>query len=440
MRILHLAAHLGGGAGKAITGMLQAEDTVILLENPEKDYYVKIAVQKAAEVLIDPTREVIKHKMEEADVVLINWWGHPLMVEFLAKLPQVECHLAIWNHVNGCVYPYLKYDFLNIFDQILFTTEFSYNNFLWTNNQRNDIKNKASIVYGMGEFHPYLVKPKASYRQNRAFTVGYLGTLNYAKLNPGFVNYCEAVEKKIPNVQFCLVGDLSDEVLRDIKNSPIKDKFECVSYDQDVEKYYKRFDVLGYLLNGYNYATTENVLLEAMAYGLPIIVLDNEVEKYIIHNKINGFVVHSVDDYVECVSELFYKKELREEIGIKAREYVCRIYDSNTNLKQFRRSMEKCLSDKKKTHEFQNVLGMTPYEYFNSFLSMKEQSQIEKLLSSNKDEESIQKNIFKQKSKGSVEHYLKYFENDDRLKKLYHKIKKEETNHGACLEKIFTSV
>lgn len=424
MRILHLAAHLGGGAGKAITGMLQAEDTVILLENPEKDYYVKIAVQKAAEVLIAPTRDVIKHKMEEADVVLINWWGHPLMAEFLAKLPQVECHLAIWNHVNGCVYPYLKYDFLNKFDQILFTTEFSYDNFLWTDKQRTEIRDKSSVIYGMGHFCPKLINQKTSYQQKGTFTIGYIGTLNYAKLNPKFVKYCEEVAKKIPNVQFCLVGDLSDEVLFDIKKSSIFDKFECVGFVQNSEKFYKKFDVLGYLLNGYNYATTENVLLEAMAYGLPIIVLDNEVEKYIIHNKINGFVVHSVDDYVSCVSELFYKKGLREEIGIKAREYVCRIYDSDANLKQFRRSMEKCLLDEKKIHGFQNVLGMTPYEYFNSFLSMKEQSQIEKMLRENKGEESIQQNIFKQKSKGSVGHYLKYFENDDRLKKLYHKIKK----------------
>ena len=418
MKILHLTVHLGGGAGKAITGMLNPDDTVILLEKPEKDYYVRIASQKVAEVLIAPSEEIIAQRMRQADVVLINWWGHPLMAGFLAKLPQVACHLAIWNHVNGCVYPCLPFKFLDDFDQILFTTEFSYDNPLWIENEKKKIAQKASVVYGMGDFRPKCMKPKNSYSFQGKFTVGYLGTCNYAKLNPKFIDYCEAVVEEIPDVHFCLVGGLSDEVRSDIERSPIADRFECVDFVENVEDYYKYFDAFGYLLNGYNYATTENVLLEAMAYGLPIVVLDNDVEKHIIYHSVNGYVVDTPKEYALCLKKLYQDPCLRESIGRKAREFVCKTYDTVENKRKFAESMKKCQQRRKKVHDFKSILGVSPYEYFKRFLSPEEQTQLEEMLCTGKREGIMKQDVFTQESKGSVEHYCKYFPKDEKLEQL----------------------
>ena len=35
-KILHITVHLGGGAGKAITGLAMVGDTIVLLESPQK--------------------------------------------------------------------------------------------------------------------------------------------------------------------------------------------------------------------------------------------------------------------------------------------------------------------------------------------------------------------------------------------------------------------
>lgn len=426
MKILHLTVHLGGGAGKAITGILKKEDTVILLEKPEKDYYVKVAEQRVAELLIAPSEDVLTKKIKQADIVLINWWGHPLMTGFLAQFPKIACRLVIWNHVNGCVYPYLSYDFLNEFDQIMFTTEFSYSNSLWTKCQKKEIIDKSVLVYGMGGFQPKLLEPKQNYQRTEKFKVGYIGTLNYAKMNPDFLTYCEIAAKEIPEICFYLVGDLSEEVRKDIEKSSISDKFEVVGYVKDTESWYKQFDVLGYLLNDYNYATTENVLLEAMAYGIPIVVLNNDVEKHIIYDSVNGFVVNTPEEYAECLKRLYTEEEIRKQIGKQARDYVCKEYDNSDNNKRFNECMQKCITQKKKIHDFTPMLGKTPYEYFKSFLSQVEQKQLEKLCISRNNEECILPNVFMQESKGSIFHYCKYFQEDKELKNIANclKIKK----------------
>lgn len=414
MTILYISVHLGGGAGKAIVGIAGAGDTIILLEEPQKMHWFHEAKQKGIRVIVMPGAAELENLIKESDITVINWWGHPLMIQLVSGLADIYCRLVLYCHVNGCVYPYLPFSFLNEFDAILFTSPFSYENPLWTSHEKKIIRDKSTVVYGMGDFEPEQLSPRDSYKKKNPFEVGYIGTINYAKLNPDFVQYCEAAADQIENIKFVLAGDMADDVRRDIEKSRISDKFEYVGYVDHVEEFYKRIDVLGYLLNGYNFATTENVLLEAMAYATPIVALNQGVERYIIKDGHNGYLANSPKEYADVIFFLYSSEKWRRSLGETARRSCIDKYSNTENRAVYEDVLCNCMKIPKKAHSMDCLLGKSPFGWLLFFAQ--------------KDQNAFCKDVSIQGSKGSVFQYLKYFQEDINLKKI---CALEENRKGA---------
>lgn len=366
-------------------------------------------------MLIEPSPEEIIKLMKTSDVIVINWWGHPLMVQFVAMLPEILCRLVLYCHINGCVYPYLPFSFLNDFDAVMFTTPYSYENPLWTDIERALIREKSSVVYGMGDFEPASYRGRKSYGCGNTFRAGYIGTLNYAKLSPDFVEYCEAASEKVNNIEFLLAGDLTDEVMRDLEQSSISDKFLYLGYVNRPEEFYQQIDVLGYLLNRYNYATTENVLLEAMACAVPVIAFNHGVERQILDDGYSGYLVENKEEYAERIYELYRSEEQRRRLGTAARQSCMEKYSISRNITIYRQILGRCLMQPKRLHDIDALRGKTPAEWFFLFAQKAES-----------DFDAYAENVFSQESKGSAMQYAKYFHSDTKLKMLCEKIQRRK--------------
>lgn len=417
MNILHIASHLGGGAGKAIVGICLhkikgCKNRIILLEDPIKMNHMKEAAANGIEVDICPSLEYIYSYMQEADIVVINWWGHPKMIQFLSGLPPINCRLIMWSHINGCTYPYLPFDFCDSFEQIIFTSEYSYENPLWSRREKHLVWDKSSLTYGMGYYEPYTVIPKFDYEIGDELRVGYVGTLNYGKLSKEFIDYCVAAIEKIGNIKFVLVGEIANQLLNDIFNSGHMDKFQVVGHVDDVEKYYLSFDVFGYILNNDSYATTENSLIEAMSFGLPVIVANNDLEKCIIHDGLNGYVVNSSEEYADELLYLLENKYERIKIGKSARQFVVEKYSEERNFRCFFDACMAALQKGKKIHDFASIIGTKPIEWFFKFADM-DGNVFEKYLEnpSRENREYVKncKTIFREKAKSSIFHFEQCF-------------------------------
>lgn len=416
MKILHIAVHLGGGAGKAIAGIIpegkRDNHTVILLEYPKDSKYKEILDKKNIRILIAPFKKEIYAEIEKADVVIMNWWGHPLMVRFLAEFDDsVKCRLVIWNHINGCTYPYLPFSFLNLFSYVLFTSPHSYENTLWSEEEKRKIQSKSTLVYGMGDFRPETVSAKNNYDNKKIFTVGYIGTLNYGKLSEDFIEWYERAAERVSDIRFVVAGSMSEEVKWDIQRSKIEDKIESVGYVNNTERYYKKFDVFAYLLNRENYGTTENVLLEAMSYGLPIIIVENEAQKHIVENGKNGYVVKNAREFAEKIGELREDAVLREKIGKKARQCVIKQYNKEKNDNEFYRVCRAMMQNSKKNYRFTDVLSGGPIDFFMYF-SQEDGHKVKQYLIGEMENLELDIRIFKERSKGSIYQYAEYFPDD----------------------------
>lgn len=422
VKILHLAVHMGGGVGKAISGVCigsrkKYHTDIVLLEKPNDYFFVNQARDSGISVYVLPDSDQLEKLIYLADIVVINWWGHPLMIRFLQNFPQKACRCIIWNHVNGCTYPYLPAEFLLQFSGIMFTTPYSYSNNMWSEYERECIAQLSDVVYGMGNFTPSEIKAKSNYLHGKKFVIGYLGTIDYAKINRNFLDYYEEVIKRIPDIKVCMLGHVSDEIQKEITVRNLGAYFELPGYVENIEDYIYQFDVFAYLLTPENYATTENALLEAMAYGIPIMVLDNELEKHIIKNNVNGYVVSDVNEFREKIAFL-HDVQNAERIGRSAREFVINEYSADKNVDRYDVICQAALSEHKKIYAFTDILGSDGYEAF-AYFSQTAGNIITEMVRSNSSGVLDKLNpIFYSANKGSLYQYFRYYPDDERLRKM----------------------
>lgn len=425
INILHITVHLGGGVGKAISGIaIQGQQDhihqhrILLLQPPEKDGYVKLCQTHGIRVeLLDEKKE----PFEWADVIVVSWWNHPAMDRFLMNFPQTFAARVLWSHVNGVYYPMLPYQMAAFFDGILFTSPFSLQNTAWSISQKQEIAARSHLVYGMGQFDPTVIPSKQVYKKEDRFVVGYVGTLNYGKLHPQFVSYCQAACKRLPQIQFVMVGDKDAELERDICKAGLQERFTFTGFVPNVLDYMRSFDVFGYLLNPTHYGTTENVLLEAMACGLPVIVMKQNVEQFIIPDEA-GYLVENEQQYVDKVEFLYHHPDHRQKLGQQARRHVITHYDAQKNTNVFHQACQQAIVSRPGYGDL-TFMGITPWQWFLSCMAEDDRAQFEQawkyICSQDVMEQQIGKEtikscprIFREATKGSVRHFAVEYPND----------------------------
>lgn len=338
MNILHITAHMGDGAGKAISGLAilgsregKHKHSILLLDIPIKHNHIERCRNNGIEIL---EGSKINQAMSVADVIILSWWGGRTMEAFLADFPEIPCSVLLWSHKNGYYDPQFPKGFVEKFDGLLASSPFTLENTDWCKN--------ATLVYGFGDFEPEKVPVKMDYSiKDGAFTIGYVGMPSYKRLPQDCIDYFTEVIHLIPNVRFVMAGEVSDEFRCDIEKSGFVQYFNLLGWVGNIPSLLQKFDVFGYLMRPDTSATTENSVLEAMAAAVPCVVSRQPVGKYLLEDKISGFLVDTPKEYGELLHELYADVSLRKCIGEAGRKYVINNYCAADNLKRFNAACER---------------------------------------------------------------------------------------------------
>jgi glycosyltransferase involved in cell wall biosynthesis len=186
--------------------------------------------------------------------------------------------------------------------------------------------------------------------EHEVFNVGYAGTVDFKKVSAEFLLTLHKIGLAIPNTQFTIVG--KDYISDKIRFPWVLDKERYVFTGKvdDITPYLATMDVFGYPLRPNHYGTSEIVLGEAMAAGLPVVCMDNPAERLIVQEGVTGFLCKTEQEYVENIEHLYHKSNLRKWMGNNAREAAREMYNIDNMVDSWNQIFEQMMEEPKKEH------------------------------------------------------------------------------------------
>ena len=305
-KILHISTHLGGGVGRVLTGYLKNVKTD---HDFEHQIYCLDYINDSAKKLLNESGTEYQENAHEniqdllnaitkTDIVVIHWWNHPLLLDLLVRYELPPCRVAIWSHISGNQPPNIfSVPLLDYPDLFVFTTPMSY---LVDEVANYADKARLKDIWSTGGLDHIRDVVK---NEHDSFNIGYIGTVDYAKMYSNFVDMCAKID--IPNVRFIICGDGSqlEEMKQDVKSRGLDERFVFTGFINNISDYLSTFDIFAYALSSEHYGTCDQALAEAMGCGIVPVVFDNNMEKYMVSQC--GMVVASEDEYISSIMKLY---------------------------------------------------------------------------------------------------------------------------------------
>jgi L-malate glycosyltransferase len=430
-KILHVTPHFGGGVGRVLLNYFTKakDDQSFVHEVACLDYANEHALDLAKHIGLMLADRMAGHgqpllsMIAEADIVLIHWWNHPLLYDFLVRTELPPCRMVMWSHISGFYPPYVFTKKVLTYPELfVFTTPVSYE----TKDVRNlpdDMKKKLRVVWSTGGVeHVKNVKPKS----HKCFNVGYIGTVDYCKMHPDFLNMCLQVD--IPDVNFIVCGGPKEkELQQEAERLGIDGKVTFTGLVSDITKYLSVFDVFGYPLAPYHYGTCDQALAESMTCGVVPVVLSNRMENQMVKNGVTGMVVNNKEEYGNAIKKLYGNKELRAALSKNAKEYARKTFSLEVLKQEWEKVFEEILMVPKTARKWEidkpnadisvkDVFLESLGEYGQEFISYcNAVSANEKETHSKKIKKLSESPIWQARTRGTVYHYHEFFPDDDHL-------------------------
>lgn len=324
-RVVHVTAHMGGGVGRVLRHFTAASQRSgpFLHEIYCLDYANAASVDwsRAAGIPVwgDMARDfaTLAEAIHAADIVHIHWWNHPLIGAFLNCDDVPPQRTALWAHVSGHHAPHaFRDDLLDYADRFVLATPCSRQAPV-LDSQSADWRDRhlRTVFASAGFDHVADVQPYA----HQGFRVGYIGTVDYAKMHRDFLAMHAAA--RIPGMQVVVCGGAREQDLRaEAKGAGWESRFDIRGPVREIGSVLASLDVFGYPLAERHYGASEMALVEAMAAGVVPVVWNNACEREIVNHGRTGLVARTASEYTAALETLYEDGELRQRLAAAARQ------------------------------------------------------------------------------------------------------------------------
>lgn len=156
---------------------------------------------------------------------------------------------------------------------------------------------------------------------SRPFTIGYVGRLSVEKN----VRFLAEIEKAIIAAghtfyRFLIIGPGGEEVW--LRENMVRVEFTGVLKGDALAQAYANMDAFAFP----SYTDTfGNVILEALASGVPPVVTTGGGPKFLVKSGVTGFVAADDAAFIRCILSLMDDRELHRKMQLAARDHACEI-------------------------------------------------------------------------------------------------------------------
>lgn len=333
------------------------EHAVLCLEASEKPVFENHLRNHGVEVRVTDAVREIRAAIAACDIVQIEWWHHPRIVALVATLDWPAVRSVVWAHVAGRFAPVIAPGLLQVPHAFLFSTPASLD-IAGARELAERGPTRLGVVHSSGGFDDIALQPSPD-----GFRLGYLGTIDFAKLHPDFCDFLAATGDVPETV---LIGEPSAAAALTARAAQLgfHDRLRFVGWQADPGPAMARIAVLAYLLNPRHYGTTENALLESMARGVVPIVLRQAAEQHLVTHGQTGFVVSTPEEFADAVGMLSADPSLCRRIGLAARADVLHRFSLASTITHLNDHYRALMDDTPRAPDFRSALGTTPSEWF----------------------------------------------------------------------------
>lgn len=369
MHIVHIAAHVGGGVYRALSGLWRAMDelgarhrrTLVLCDRPDHPASLDAFSARGVEVVVQPEPGALRAVLRDADLVQLEYWNHPTLLATLAAWNgDPAARVVVWHHQNGLHNPVLPAGFIERCHAFVQTSPCA---FAAPAVERLSVAARARVqhAWSCGGLDDLPVRPK----QARGLRAGYFGSLQFAKLHPRFIDFCAAVAPFVEG-PIILVGEPvnRDALLAQAAAKGLSDRLHFAGHSTEIHRALHELDVLLYILNPTHYGTTENALLDAMACGVVPIVLDHGCERGIVRDGQTGHVVRDPQGAGRAVEELARNPGAWEAMSEAASVDVRRRFEPQASAEVFQGIYHRVLGETPRVIPWTDVVGPGPAAWF----------------------------------------------------------------------------
>lgn len=321
MRIMHLSPHLGGGVGRVLLNYLGriagGEHRLVLCC---LDRVNEGAARRASALGLELhdrqwwSPADLERRLAEADLLVVHWWNHPLLYAWLVNAGHRPARVMLWSHVAGFHAPQIISPELAAWPDLFVVA--TPRSFQVPALAGPEMDGRLRLIFSCaGLEHVAGAAPRA----HSGFRVGYLGTVDYVKLHPGFL--AMSLAAGLEGARFPVAGGPKEaELAREAAALRGGEVFDFLGPIDDVAGFLSGLDIFGYPLNPCHYGTGEQALIEAQAAGLPQVVLAGGAEEYVVEDGRTGLVAADPSEYARHLRLLQTDGDLRRRLSARSAE------------------------------------------------------------------------------------------------------------------------
>lgn len=210
--------------------------------------------------------------------------------------------------------------------------------------KENLSKNSNRLTVIHNGIEPICTKKSKNVKNDSSpIVIGMIGRINKIKGQGFLVKVIKELYRNYPNIKVMMVGGVfegQEVLLEELKTMIIENNLENIieihNFTQDVELFYKKFDI--FVLPSIKPDSFPTVVLEAMSVGLPIVAnVTGGVSEMVEHEE-NGYLIYDISEekMLKYLTKLVENPELREKFGNRSqqifdRRFTNRIFKERIN-------------------------------------------------------------------------------------------------------------
>jgi len=332
LRVLHLIERLSlGGASQSLLGITRhTKDDVfhvlVSLLPPDRTAF-DLAIDAGIEVANSDHQSLLE-EIEQADVVQIHFWNSPELYKVF-ELPWPASRIVLWCHVSGDHPPqFLLPEVVDRCDALIASSPHTASLPVFKTALKSKI---AEVIIDTPDFCSF---PKPEPVKQTHFTVVYVGTIDFIKMHPDFIQMHAKAEAPNLKVIVCGSGPALSCLKKQAAQSAVPERFEFTGFLTNPVQILSKADLFGYPLAKDNYATAELALQEAMYCGIPPLLIAKNGPALMLKDGETGILATSSRDYTEKLEALARSPESCQRIGTNAAKHAVKHWGSQRTAPQ----------------------------------------------------------------------------------------------------------